>query len=124
MTTDATPTELFLDGAGTTPTQRITIEEARAVTFDIQVVAISDGASANFAAGFHIRGIIRRFDPINSINIIGTPIKEVLGVETGAWDVNVSADVPNNALKVTVTGDPTRPVRWVATVRTTEVQFP
>jgi hypothetical protein len=47
--------------------------------------------------------------------------KEKLWASSPIWDCNVSADATNGALQITVNGDNTNTVKFVAKVETVEV---
>jgi hypothetical protein len=113
-TTDATPTTLYLDGS----VRHLTVAVSRTLTFDVLVVARSDGGDS---AGYQVRGVIENDGGATSF--IGTPTVTVLGEDVGAWDVSVVADTGNDALIVQVTGTASATIRWVATVRTVEVAW-
>jgi hypothetical protein len=53
---------------------------------------------------------------------VGTPTVTALGEDDAAWDAQVGADDPNDALTITVQGNG-EDIRWVATVRTSEVAY-
>jgi hypothetical protein len=114
-TTNTTSTELFLDGSG----QRITLANNRTLTFDILIVARRD--SSNESAGYMVRGTIKN-DGGNTA-LVGAVVKDVFGENDAAWDVSVTADDTNNALKIQVTGAAGKTIRWVASVRTVEVAW-
>jgi hypothetical protein len=113
-TTDATPTELALDGA----VQHLTITDTRTLTFDILVVARSDAAAS---AGYQIQGVIENNGGTTSF--VGTPSVTALGEDVAAWDVSVVADDTHDRLLIQVTGAADTTVRWVATVRAVEVSW-
>ncbi len=100
--------ELFLGGSGA----RMVIPDRGTWTFDIQVVA----RSGDNSAGFHFDGVVENAGGM--ANLLATN-RRILARDVGAWDANLST--ANNALIIRVNGDSTT-VRWVATVRTTEVQ--
>lgn len=108
---------LSLDGSS----ESITIPASRAMFFDIQVVAIEQ--DNNYSAGYHFTGIIKR-DLNNNTTFIGTPTQDTFeGTGSSAWNAEVTADDINEALAIHVTGDTGQTIRWVATVRATEVAF-
>jgi hypothetical protein len=111
-TTNATQTELFLDGA----TARLTVAAGRTMTFDILVAARS---TTGQSAGYHILGVIE--NDAGTTSLIGAPVITTLGEDVAAWDVIVAADNVNDALAIKVTGAASTSIRWVATVRTAEV---
>jgi|GEM_PF-2397480 len=111
---------LYLDGD--TGSESITIPASHAMFFDIQVVAI-ESSSNNYSAGYHFTGIIKR-DLNNNTTFIGTPTQDTFeGTGSSAWNAEVTADDINEALAIHVTGDTGQTIRWVATVRATEVAF-
>ncbi|GIV76851.1 MAG: hypothetical protein KatS3mg050_1245 [Litorilinea sp.] len=120
-TSGTTPEELFLNGyEGTADSlkERITLASNRAVAFDILVVGRS---SSGESAGYRIVGLIENSS--GNTAFIGTPTTTVLGEDDASWDVTVLADNTNDALAIQVTGGSGDEVRWVATVRTAEVNW-
>lgn len=111
-TANSTQTEMFLDGLSA----RMTIASGRTLVFEIQVVARSSG---NTSAAYLIRGAIDNNGGTTSF--LNAPIVQVLGEDDSAWDATVEADNTNDALVLKVTGAASTTIRWVATVRTTEV---
>ena len=113
-TSNATLTELFLDGVS----QRITLVSSQTLSFDILIVAhASNGASA----GYQITGLIENV--AGTTTIVGTPQFSVLGEDVPAWNANVVADNANDALEIQVTGEAGVNIHWVASVRTVEVSW-
>lgn len=108
--------ELSLDG---TFSQFITIASGRTVVFEIQVAARSQ---AGTSAGYLIEGVIENVGGTTAF--VGTPTVTVLGEDNAAMDAAAVADDTNDRLAVKVTGLASTDIRWVATVRTTEVSFP
>lgn len=115
-TTDATQTELFLDGSG----ERITIADGRTMTFDILVVGRENDNGES--AGYHIWGVIENVGGITAI--VGSVNEAVLGEDDMSWSVTVDADDTYEALRIRVQGGTGGSIRWVATVRTAEVAWP
>ena len=116
-TNTASPTELFLDGAGAS--QRVTIANNRTVAFDILVVGRS--SSGGESAGYQIRGVIEQLGA--SVLFAGSPTVTDLGEDIPGWGVSVEANGVQQALVIKATGDAARTIRWVATVRTSEVNW-
>ena len=107
-TIDSAPNELSLGGSGA----RMVIPAGGTWTFDIQLVA----RSGDNSAGFHFDGVVE--NSAGATSLVSTN-RRVLAKDVGTWEANVTTT--NNALIILVNGDST-PVRWVATVRTTEVR--
>lgn len=113
-TTDATVTEIFLDGAG----ERMVLPANATWTFDILVTGRTPGAAS---AGYQLRGVIENNGGTTAL--IGTVNKTILAEDTAAWDVTAVADDTNDALIIRVTGAAGADIRWVASVRTVEVSY-
>ncbi len=107
--------ELFLDGSS----KLLTIPADSTYTFEIHVAARSQAGSS---AGYKICGVIKNVGGI--VSVVGTPVMPVVMEDVASWNVTVTADAANNSLSIKASGSPNTPVRWVATVRTTEVVFP
>jgi trimeric autotransporter adhesin len=114
ITSSAASVEMFLDSAST---ERITLAAGRALSFDVLLVAKT---AAGQAAGYRFTGVIKNHSGTTSL--VGTVTKTVLAEDDSTWDANVTADNTTDALKISVNG-PNTATRWVATVRTSEVQF-
>lgn len=116
LTTDAQLTLLYLDGA----ISQITLPAGRGMIFDIQVIGESDSATAMDIATYHFIGAANNYGTGFTLS----PVKTVVHEDPGAlsWDANFSRT--GNTLNIVVAGENNHPVRWVATVRTTEVEWP
>jgi len=112
-TTNGDPTELYLDGSSA----QLTIDSGRAYFFDVQVVGATSGGSS--FAGYIMKGAIENNAGTMYLN---NSMPEQYGPAT--WVVATTIDNTNKALVVKVTGAAGTEIRWVATVRTTEVGFP
>ena len=115
VTADDTPTELFLDGSA----HRLTIAEGQTVTFEGLVAAHAGGGDS---AGFRIWGVIENFDGTTSL--LGVSGPERIREAGSTWDVTFDADDVNGALRIRVTGETGKTIRWVASIRTSVVSFP
>ena len=110
-----TTTDLFLDGAS----RRIRVPVDSAWTFEISIAARDGGVNS---AAYLVRCAIENNAGVTAFS---APIViDTLNEDVAAWGVQLIADNVNDALVVRVTGSIAAPVRWVATVRTTEVVFP
>jgi hypothetical protein len=126
QTSDATPTELLLDGDG--GNHRIVIPPGSTWIFDILVAArtvdAGGGISPRQSAGWYIRGIISNFDGVTTMP--GPILFDPIHSPSLTWTVAVDplSTGGDGALLVRVQGESGTTIRWVATVRTTEVMFP
>lgn len=118
VTTSATVTELFLDGASAT--QRMILPNNSVFTFSILIAARRTDAVGG-GASYRIEGGIRKDATAASTTFIGTPSRSILGETNVPWDATVAVDTTNGALKVSVTGEASKTIRWVAVVNTCEV---
>ncbi len=117
VTVDALSKKLYLDGTGST--LLLTIPEDMTMTFDIQVTGSTSGGV--LVAGYRFEGVAQNYD---AINILQWSNKSILHEDVLSWDANLSANDINGSLDIVVTGEAGQAIRWVATVRTTEVIFP
>lgn len=120
-TTDATPSELFLDDENLSA--RIAVAASSALRFHALVIGMTQNG-ANVGS-YEISGCITR-DNANNTAIVGnvnqTDFDETAGA--AAWDATAVADNTNEALVIQVTGAAATTIRWVARVETSEVVFP
>jgi hypothetical protein len=89
--------------------------------FHIQINAID---ITNFTCKtWEVKGSIKR-DASNNTTLVGTPTKTVTGSNTGTtnWDVQVSADDTNEALKIQVKHDSANQVRFSLNIFATETR--
>ncbi len=118
VTTTATATDLYLDGTGVS--QRLVVGNNSVWTFDILVSARRTDAVGG-GAGYRFVGVVRKDATAASTTLIGAVSKTVIGETDAPWDANCTANTTNGDLRVTVTGQASKTIRWVATVRTSEV---
>jgi hypothetical protein len=119
-TTDNTPTALTSNAGIPDTTNQIILPNDSTYAFTILVVARRTDAD-NESAGYEFKGVIDRNASAATTALVGPVIKTVLAEDTIAWDCNVTAHTSNGGLSVTVTGETSKSIRWVATVHTTEV---
>lgn len=118
-TTNATTTTLFLDGIS----NEIQLPVGRAMLFDIQLIGESDSTGpAHDMAAYKFQGAFNRYSPTSAS--LGQT-KTVLYEDAGAtfWDASLEKVDASGTLRLRVTGNPGRNIRWVAVVRTTEVAW-
>ncbi len=114
-TTDANQNWLYLDGFSAT----LVFEPGRAGLLDVQVVAAAEGTgfSASYSFKCHYSVVVGGA----AIQPTGCN-KTVIYEAEAAWDANVSfAPGTTSAFGISVNGLVGRNIRWVATVRATEV---
>ena len=111
---------LYLDGVS----RELTIAEEQTMAFDILVVARSQESSS---AGYTIQGVVEYDTPPigrSSVRFVGTPTVTTLGADHSTWSVSIEIDDTNNSLYINVVPSGSDSVvRWVATVRTSEVAW-
>jgi hypothetical protein len=113
-TSAAATNELFLDGLS----ERIMMPTNSTWTFDILVTGrASDGTSA----GFQLVGTAKNNNGVTVF--LTTPTKLLINHDNVNWDANMYAPATNGLLIVRVIGTAGISMRWVASMRTTEVTF-
>lgn len=116
MTSDATSTELYLDGIS----ESLVLPLNSVVSFSI-IVAARRTDSTGSAAGYKFDGVAMKDSTAASVMLIGSPSKTVLGETDMPWDVALTTNTTNGSLKLMVKGEVGKTIRWAATVMTTEV---
>jgi hypothetical protein len=112
-TTNATPTALTSPGV-------MLLQNDSTWAFTITVSARRTNAY-NESANFEIKGSIDRNTDAASTAIVGAVTKTVIARDSADWDVTVDADTSNGSLRVVVTGETGKTIRWVAVCNRVEV---
>lgn len=123
QTTDATATVLASNSSAAATSNQINLPANSAYYFKGFVVAnVTSGGSTK---GWFIEGVIKRGSLASSTALVGTPTVTSNYADAGAstWAVAVTADTTLGAVTITVTGQASTTIRWVANVETTEVTF-
>jgi hypothetical protein len=123
QTTDATATVITSDANAAAATNQVALPINSAYFFKGEVIA--GVTAAGDTKGWSIEGVIKRATTAASTALVGTPTVTSLYGDAGAstWSVAVTADTTNAALKITVTGQASTTIRWVAQIRTTEMTY-
>ena len=122
-TTSATPVELgTTTTTSTAPTNYVNLVDDSSCIFDYDIVARNTATDTETAA-WNLKFVIRRGAGAGTTTIVGTPNKTVLAQDTGTttWDVSVTADTTNGRPNISVTGEASKTIRWVANARMTLV---
>jgi len=112
QTTDATPKNLKADGPG--GTSEIRVDTDAMWSFLGTVTGITDDGAQG--ASYKIEGAIKNLAGV--VTLVGTPTVTVLAEDDAAWDCVVTADDPNNALNVAVTGAAATTINWSMSIQT------
>jgi hypothetical protein len=123
QTTDATATVLTSNTSAASGTNQVILPNNSAYYFRGEVVAGVTGAGDT--KGWYIEGVIKRGAGVGTTAIVGTATVTSLYADVGAstWAVTALADTTNGGLKITVTGQASTTIRWVAQIRTTEMTY-
>lgn len=109
---------LTVDGIAVSTVNQIALPDNSTYNFRINVTARS--TTSTYDAGWAFSGVISRYTGPGT-TVIRVVNKEKLWATSPIWDCNVSADATNGALQITVNGDNTNTVKFVAKVETVEV---
>jgi len=116
VTTNATQTELLtVNGGGS---RRLELPDDSTWAFEALITARRTDANDESAA-YRIFGCIDRNTGVATTALVGSLVEDIIE-DTAAWDVDINADTTNGALRVQVTGEAAKNIRWVATIRTTQ----
>lgn len=117
ITSNATPTNLTTDGLTQSGSSNvITIGDNTTSMYELYVVARRTDVDGE-GASYKLNVTLDRNSGAASTALIDGDYKLVVAEDTSAWDINVSADTTNGALRVTVTGEAAKTIKWVAFVR-------
>jgi len=117
-TISASPAEMFIDGTG--GSVRLTLPDDATWTFKITITGHRTD-TGNGHAGYTAAGVIYRGSGAATTFIQGSVNKVVLAESNPVWDINISADPTNGSLKILVTGETGKIIRWLALVETVEI---
>lgn len=120
-TSDATQTELFLDGSS----ERMALPASRTWAFEITVAARQTGGGSGTIGDSWVKkyaGAVKR-DGSNNMALVGSVSETAIAADAGAsgWSVTVDADDTNESLRIRVTGEADKTIHWVAKVSLVEV---
>lgn len=119
-TIDATPTEILLGG---TASQYAVLLNSSAFIFKLLAVArnnVNDVTSA-----WELTGAIKRGANAAATAIVGSVTKAITAADAGAatWNIAATADTTNGSLKLTVTGEASKTIRWNVRGDISELRF-
>ena len=119
-TSDATPDELAIGAAGNTDNY-IVLPNNGAYAFEGTIVTRQQAADGTISAAWQVKGLIRREANAGSTVLVNSAI-EVLS-NASSLGLALSADTTNGGLAITCTGLASTDLRWVGTIKTTEVVY-
>jgi hypothetical protein len=115
QTTTATATQLFGDNTGSS--SRLPVAASTSYAYKLQLVARQTGGAAGTAgdtAVWNIEGGVYRAAAGNAVLLGATTTSYSAVTAAAAWTATVSVDTVNNALVVTVAGEASKNINWVA----------
>jgi len=123
QTTDATATVLRSNASAASGTNQVILPNNSAYYFRGEVIAGVTGGGNTSA--WSIEGAIKRGSGVGTTAIVGTPVLNLVAQDSGAstWAIAITADTTNGGLSITVTGQASTTIRWVAQIRTTEMTY-
>jgi hypothetical protein len=123
-TTDATAEALRTSSGTASTDNQIVLPNNSCYGFTGTVIAREAASATNDFAVWEIKGGAVRAASA-STTALGTYNINKISESSGAtnWSIALSADTTNGAVAITVTGEASHNIRWVATVNTTEVTY-
>jgi len=123
QTTDATATVLCSNASAAGSTNQVILPDNSAYYFKVRVIAGVTGAGNTKA--WTLEGAIKRGVGVGTTAIVGTVTTTIVAQDAGAsaWAVTATADTTNGGLKITVTGQASTTIRWVAKAESVEMTF-
>jgi hypothetical protein len=117
-TSDATQTEAKCNAGAASASGGIGLTLANNRTFAFKIIVSARRTDASENDAWEFTGLIYR--DANAASTTMGPLQEN-HIGSTAWVVSVDADTTNGSLRVRVTGEAAKTIRWVATIQTTEV---
>ena len=120
-TTDGTATVATSDGSAASTINQVILTDNQAMTFNALITARQN--TTGDTAAWNVSGCIKRGSGAGTTALVGTAVSLASGADTGAatWTAVCAADTTNGGLKITVTGQAAKTIRWSATVYTNEL---
>ena len=121
VTTTNAQTELTFDGLTATANNIVTIEADSSVFFDIDLIARRTDID-NESGAWKIVGCIDRNALASSTSFVGAPNTQIIARDSSLWNATVAVDTMLGSLRVLVTGENGKNIRWVAKINLVEVK--
>lgn len=120
-TTNNTPARLSADASNTTSQFQVTLPNNSAYIFRGKLIARQN--TTGDCSAWEVSGVIKRGAAATNTALVGTPTVAMLAQDAGAaaWSVAITADTTTGCLAITVTGETSKTIRWVADIETVEV---
>ncbi|MGE4334956.1 MAG: DUF2793 domain-containing protein [Pigmentiphaga sp.] len=120
-TTDATQTTLTSNQGAAEATNQMALADSEAVRVKGSVVARQN--TTGDMKTWDLSGSFKRGSGAGTIAAVGTPSVVVGDADSGAsaWTVTLDADTTNGAVRVRVTGEASKTIRWVGHLEVVEV---
>jgi len=123
-TTNNTTSEIgvFNGNSTSNPGQAIVLTNDSSYIFDCDIIA-RNTSNDDESKAWNLKFAIRRGTSAANTALLGSATKTVIGEDTGTsiWDVVVTADTTNGRPNISVTGEASKTIRWVAHIRMTKV---
>ena len=116
-TTDATAEAMTTNNSTAAATNQIVAASDTCITFSGTIVAMQNGAQSY--GSWEIKGLL--VNDGGTTTLANSAITVIQNASS--WGLALSADNTNNALAVTVTGEASHNIRWVANIQTSEVTY-
>ena len=120
-TTDATSEALTTNNSTAGTDDQIILPNNSAYSFSGTIIARESAAAGTDCAAWEVKGLIRREGSAGTTVLVNSATT-VLD-NTPSWGMALSADTTNGGLKIEATGAAATNIRWVATIRTSEVTY-
>lgn len=114
QTTDAAASSITTDGSAL-----LVLPDNTTWTFDLLITARN--VAANEHAGYRLVGVIKRDVGAATTAIVGSVSKTEIAETVARWDVSATADPTSGDLRIRVTGEAAKTIRWVAHARVASV---
>ena len=121
QTSDATLKVLTTNNGAASSTNQVILSNRSAMAFDGIVVARQQQSTGTQSAAWKIEGLVRRESSASVTSLVASTVTAISNVP--AWTLALAVDTTNGGVAIRATGAAATNIRWVATVRTSEVTY-
>lgn len=114
--TDASETELFLDGTNA----RFVLEDNTSYFFNCQFIGRAQNGDT---VVMHVNGGAKRGSSANTVSLLGVPHNHIIHDEIGVGEVKFAVSPSNGSLKFHAKGKAATNIRWLGKVDLSQLKY-
>jgi hypothetical protein len=118
-TEDATPGELTFDGLTAGTTNRLVLPNFYAYKVSADIIAKTTTETVTW----NIKFLASRGEDASTTTLVGATVTEKIAgdISAASWTISAVADIANGCVRLLVTGENSKTIRWLAAINTLEL---